>query len=61
MVAPRLRLPLAIVASLVVGTLATVVSGEYQIGWEYLLIDIPLVALSCVGGFAFARAISRAR
>jgi hypothetical protein len=28
------------------GVLATVLSGEYLISWSFLLIDIPLVAVS---------------
>jgi hypothetical protein len=43
----------------VLGTLATIISGEYKIGWEFLLIDIPLVALSSAAAFATARTIRR--
>ena len=51
LVAPRLRLRIAITASLVFGAIATIISGEYRIGWEFLLVDIPLVAASSVAGF----------
>lgn len=60
LIAPRLRLWIGILASVVLGIVATVISGEYQIGWEFLLIDIPLVAISSVIGLTVARAI-RAR
>lgn len=60
LVAPRLRLRYGAVAALVLGTLATIVSGEYQIGWEFLLIDIPLVAISSAVGLSAVRAV-RAR
>jgi hypothetical protein len=43
----------------VLGTLATVVSGEYRIGWEFLLIDIPLVAVCSLTGFATACVVRR--
>ena len=59
LVRPRMRLEVAVGASVVLGTLATITSGEYAIGWEFLLIDIPLVALCSVTGFVTARAVRR--
>ena len=59
LIRPRMRLEVAVGASVVLGTLATIISGEYRIGWEFLLIDIPLVALCSVTGFATARALRR--
>jgi len=41
-----LRVPIGAVLIIAFGVLATVVSGEYLIGWSFLLIDIPLVAVS---------------
>jgi hypothetical protein len=38
--------------------LATVISGEYKIGWEFLAIDIPGAALATVAGYL---AVKRAR
>jgi hypothetical protein len=55
LIAPRLRLPVAFGASLVLGLLATVISGEYKIAWEFLLVDIPLVAASAWVGYLVAR------
>jgi hypothetical protein len=55
LIAPRLRLWVGMLASVVLGIVATVISGEYQIGWEFLLIDIPLVAISSVIGLTVAR------
>ena len=38
---PNIRMPFGIAAAVVLGAIATVISGEYKIGWEFLLIDIP--------------------
>ena len=47
---PSLRVPVGLVLIIAFGVLATVVSGEYLISWSFLLIDIPLVAVSAVAG-----------
>jgi hypothetical protein len=59
LIRPSMRLWVGVAASVVLGTLATVVSGEYRIGWEFLLIDIPLVALCSGAAFATVRAMRR--
>jgi hypothetical protein len=59
LIRPQLRLKVVVGASVALGSLATIISGEYRIGWEFLLIDIPLVALCSVTGFATARAVRR--
>jgi hypothetical protein len=59
LIRPQMRLAAGVIASVVLGTTATVVSGEYTIGWEFLLIDIPLVAIASAAGFATTRAIRR--
>jgi len=56
LIRPQMRLTIAVGASVVLGTVATVVSGEYRIGWEFLLIDIPLVALCSAAAFVTVRA-----
>ena len=43
--------------SVVAGVLATVVSGEWRISWAFLLIDIPLVAVSAVVGDLLSRSV----
>jgi len=43
---PARRLRLSLLLSVLLGAAATILSGEFRIGWEYLLIDIPLVAVS---------------
>lgn len=43
---PRLKTAVFVVLSLILGVTATVISGEYAIGWEFVLIDIPVVMLS---------------
>jgi hypothetical protein len=60
LIRPQMRLKVGVGASVVLGALATIISGEYRIGWEFLLIDIPLVALCSMTGFATARALRRA-
>ena len=59
LIRPRIRLEVGVGASVVLGMLATIISGEYRVGWEFLLIDIPLVALCSVTGFATARVLRR--
>ena len=59
LIRPRMRLEAGVGASVVLGTLATIISGEYRVGWEFLLIDIPLVALCSLAGFATARGVRR--
>jgi hypothetical protein len=51
---PRVRWLICGAAAVLAGVLATVISGEFRISWDYLLVDIPLVALSAVS----ARALS---
>jgi hypothetical protein len=46
---PARRFRLGLLLSVLLGITATIVSGEFRIGWEYLLIDIPLVAVSAAG------------
>ena len=59
LVRPRIRLAVGVAGSVVLGTIATVVSGEYKIGWEFLLIDIPLVAVCSAAGLASTRVLGR--
>jgi hypothetical protein len=56
-----LRLPVGTALAVVLGVLATVVSGEFRVSWAFLLIDIPLVALSAVGGLLTVRRLRPAR
>lgn len=58
-VRPRTRAVTGILASIVLGALATVVSGEYKVSWEFLLVDIPLVALSSAAAFLVLRMVRR--
>jgi hypothetical protein len=50
-----------VVAVLVVslGVLATVVTGEAAISWAFVLIDIPMVAVSASVGFLVAHRLRR--
>jgi hypothetical protein len=55
----EMRLAVGVAASVVLGAVATIVTGEYKIGWEFLLIDIPLVALCSAAAFSTTRAVRR--
>lgn len=52
---PRTRIVVGFLAAVVVGGLATVLSGESQVSWGYLLVDIPLAGLSSVAAMFVAR------
>jgi hypothetical protein len=54
-VRPSLRPWVGIALSIALGLAATALSGELAIGWEYVLVDIPLVALSAGVSFTLAR------
>jgi hypothetical protein len=54
-VRPTMRFRVGAVLAVVFGVLATVLSGEVHISWGFLLIDIPLVAVSAFAGLALAR------
>ncbi|HEY7487638.1 MAG TPA: hypothetical protein VH912_24505 [Streptosporangiaceae bacterium] len=54
---PSLRLWVGVPLATILGVLATVVSGEFRIGWEFLLIDIPLVAASAIATILVGRLI----
>jgi hypothetical protein len=53
----RRRVIVGLAFSVVAGVLATVVSGEWRISWAFLLIDIPLVAVSAVVGDLLSRSV----
>jgi hypothetical protein len=55
---PSLRIPVGIAAAVVLGTLATIVTGEFRVSWGFLLVDIPLVGLAAVAGFVGMRALA---
>lgn len=54
---PSLRMWIAVPVATVLGVLATIVSGEFRIGWEFLLIDIPLVGAAAWATIMAARLI----
>lgn len=45
---PRLRTAFLVILSVLVGVIATVISGEALVSWAFLLIDIPLVFGSAI-------------
>jgi hypothetical protein len=52
---PSIRPWLGGVAAVLLGVLATVVTGEAEISWAFVLIDVPLVALAALCGLLVAR------
>jgi hypothetical protein len=52
---PSLRLWVGVLLAAVLGLCATVLSGESEVSWDYLLVDIPLVAVSAGLSFTLAR------
>lgn len=57
---PSLRPWLGGLLAVVVGVLATVVTGEFETSWAFVLIDIPLVALAALCGLLVSRVAMRA-
>lgn len=58
---PTARVPVGALLIVAFGVLATLVSGEFLISWAFLLIDVPLVALSAVVGLVVAHRLRWAR
>ena len=54
---PRWRCTAWIVLSVVCGIVATVLGAEFKISWEFLLIDIPLVAGSAAAVTALRKCL----
>ena len=54
-VTARRKVIVGLAFAVVAGVLATVLSGEWRISWAFLLIDIPLVAVSAVAGDLLSR------
>jgi hypothetical protein len=54
-VRPTIRLPVGAALAIVLGVLATVVTGEFKTSWGYVLIDIPLVAVAATVGLLAGR------
>jgi hypothetical protein len=55
MLRPSLRLPVGAALAVPLGMVATYLTGESEISWAFVLIDVPIVALSAVVGLALAR------
>jgi len=45
----------------ILGVLATVLTGEFKVSWAFVLVDIPLVAVAALCGLAVARQAARRR
>jgi hypothetical protein len=60
LIRPSARVPVGVLLIFAFGVLATVVSGEYLISWSFLLIDIPLVALSAAASLFVTHRLQQA-
>lgn len=56
---PSQRIAVLAPLSILLGICASAVTGELSITWEYVLVDIPLVAASATVGLAIARGVAR--
>jgi hypothetical protein len=59
LVRPSQRLGVVATLSIPLGICASAVTGELSITWEYVLVDIPLVAASATVSLAVARRVAR--
>ena len=59
LIRPSLRIPVGASLAVVLGTLATVIAGEFRTSWGFLLVDIPLVAISATAAHAGLRVLRR--
>jgi hypothetical protein len=59
-VRPAMRLAVGGLLAILLGTLATVITGEFMTSWSYLLIDIPLVAVAALLGLVAAQRLRAA-
>jgi hypothetical protein len=57
----RLRALALAVLSVVLGVIATIISGESLISWAFVLIDIPLVLASAIASIVVVTAWQRRR
>jgi hypothetical protein len=55
LVRPSLRPAAGAAGAIALGVLATLISGEFRTSWDYLLFDIPLVAVCAFLGMLVAR------
>jgi hypothetical protein len=57
---PPWRWPVTGALAIALGVTATVVSGEAEISWAFVLIDIPMVAVAASVGFLLVHRLGRA-
>lgn len=55
----RRRYRLCLGSAPVFGLAATVLTGEWKVGWEFLIIDIALVAVSSFAAFVLCNRMTR--
>jgi hypothetical protein len=52
---PAWRAPVGVLLAVALGVCATIVTGELEVSWGFVLVDIPLVALAALCGLVVAR------
>jgi hypothetical protein len=57
---PSLRVPVGAALAIVFGTLATTLTGEAEVSWAFVLIDVPTVTVAAALGLAAGRQLSTA-
>lgn len=57
LIRPAMRFWVGTALAIVLGALATTISGEFAITWAFLLIDIPLVAISAAASMFLMRRV----
>ncbi len=59
LIRPGIRVWVGALLAVLCGMAATAVSGEFEISWAFLLIDIPLVAIASVISLLAVRRLRR--
>ena len=52
-----LRLPVGVALAVPLGVLATFLTGEHELTWAFVLIDIPIVGSSAVAGLILVQRV----
>ncbi|HEY3417090.1 MAG TPA: hypothetical protein VGM23_09425 [Armatimonadota bacterium] len=61
LIRPSMRFLVGFILAIILGGLATFISGEFEISWGFLLVDIPLVAVSSFIGLSVSRRVRLGR
>lgn len=59
LIRPSMRPWLGVLLAIGCGIVATLISGEFEVSWAFLLIDIPLVGVSAIASLLVMRWLRR--